>query len=323
MNGRIFLFGACFAAALPGATLATGLQASVGGYMNAGFGVANPENAGASFGVFRDGEIHFHVKGELDNGVIVQGRVELEAWTQERDQIDENWLQIGGAFGNLMIGGNDTALSATGDVGVLEPSGGFFNYYDGTENVVPGDPGGAVGKNDSVGIRYWHEFQGFEFAASYQPSARTDGGSDSNDFIFKDNDQWALAGAYERKFGEFGFAVGGGYLWNDDLRQARAGIGLSYAGFSVAGFYDREEEDPDEDLNRYGVGAMYETGPWAFGGGYTLTDYRGGRGEDHFAHLGGAYDLAPGVTFYGAGQWGKDSADTEGFGAFTWLNVRF
>lgn len=310
------------AIALPVMGQAAELQTGVGGYMNAGFGVANPVGTGTQFGVIRDGEVHFKVKGALDNGIEIEGRVELEAWTSS-DQIDENWIAIRSDFGDLLIGGNDTAMYNFGSVGAVAPNGGYFNYYDGTGFVVPGDPGSAPGQNDSVGVQYSYEFSGLLLGAGYQPSASSDGATDSNNFVFSNNHTWSFGGQFRHSFGDFGFGVGGGYLWNDDLRQAHGGVELSYAGFTVAGFYDREERDPNDDLNRYGLGAQYETGPWTFGGGYTLTDYRQGRDNDNFAQLGVAYDLAPGVTLNGAGQWGEDRNDIDGMGGFTWMNVRF
>lgn len=315
-----------FAALVPAMAGAAEIETSVRGYFNAGFGVADPVGADDQFGLFRDGEIHFHALGMADNGLNFAARVELEAFSTG-DQIDENWVSVSGAFGNLLIGGNDTALAEHGNVGILYSAGSaYFNYYDGTGQVVPGDPGSLVGKDDAVGIRYWYDIAGFEIGVSYQPDSTADSGSDSNNFVYGGDDQFSVGGQYRGRFGEFRYAAGGGYLWNDNAEMAHAGVELAYAGFAVAGFYNREWYDfgaGGPDLHRYGVGVEYATGPWSVGGGYTRTDRHDGRGGDDFAQIGGGYALAPGVTAAGAVQWGENEDNIDGYGAFSWLNVRF
>ncbi|MFV0474813.1 MAG: porin [Pikeienuella sp.] len=308
---------------LPASAGAGEIETSLRGYFNVGGGVADPEGTDDQFGLFRDGEIHFRAIGVMDNGLTFTARAELEAFSSG-DQIDENWVAIGGAFGNLLFGGADSALNEHGGVGVVYPSGDYFNYYDGTGSVVPGDPGSMVGKDDAIGVRYWYEAGGFEVGASYQPDSGADGGADSNNFVFEADNQYAVGASYDQKFGDFGFAVGGGYLWNDDAEMGHVGLEFSFGGFTLAGFHDRETYDfGAPDLHRYGIGAEYRTGPWSFGGGYTLTDRKDGRGDDDFIQIGGGYALAPGVTAYGAAQWGENERDIDGYGVFSWLNVNF
>lgn len=314
------------AAALPASAWGGELEASVGGFINAGGGVANPEGTDDQFGVFRDSEVHFNMRGVADNGLTFRSRVELEGFSSASDQIDENWVSVGGDFGTVLFGGADSALNEQGGVGVVYPSGDYFNYYDGTGKIVPGDPGSMVGKDDAVGVRYWFDLAGFELGASYQPNSAADGRADSNNFVFSADDQFAIGGNYVGDIGGVGFALGGGYLWNDTMELAHAGAQISASGVTVAGFYDREEYDfaaAGADLDRYGIGVAYATGPWTFGGGYTRTDRRDGRGDDDFAQVGGGYALAPGVTAYGAAQWGENENDVQGYGAFSWLNLRF
>lgn len=315
-------------AALPAAAWSGELETGVGGFINAGGGVADPAGTHAQFGLFRDAEVHFRVKGVMDNGLTVRARVELEGFSAF-DQIDENWVSVSGAFGGILIGGADTALNEQGGVGVVYPSGPYFNYYDGTGRITPGDPGPMVGKNDSIGVRYWVNLAGIEVGASYQPSATADGPLDSNNFIFPTNDQYAVGANYSGDIGGVGFALGGGYLWSDDTELAHAGVELSHDGFTVAGFYDRDERDgvigaiTAERLDRFGLGGMYESGPWSVGGGYTLTDRKNGRADSDFVHVGAGYDVIPGVTAYGAAQWGENEQDVDGYGVFSWVNLRF
>ncbi|MEX2518692.1 MAG: porin [Paracoccaceae bacterium] len=320
---------ASFAFLGAGAANAAGVEAQVSGYMNAGVGLIDAEGATDSFGIFRDGELHFNMTALTDNGLTLRARVELEAFSSG-DQIDENWVSVGGKFGTLLFGGADTALNEHGGVGVVYPSGYYFNYYDGTAFDVPGDPRSMVGKDDAIGVRYWYSLAGFEAGVSYQPDANTDSALDSNNLVFENDDQTAVGAKYAGRSGDLRFALGGGYLWNGPTEMAHAGVELAYMGFTVAGFYDRENRANTPagrllggDLDRFGLGAQYETGPWSLGGGYTLTDRRGGRGDDDFAQVGAAYDLAPGVTAFGAMQWGHNERDVEGYGVFSGLNLRF
>jgi predicted porin len=323
------------AAVLPGvaALAAEPLSVAVGGYANAGVGYASAlADGGDGFGVFRDGEIHFAVERSSDNGLTFFGEVELEAFTDD-DRIDENCFGARGAFGAIFFGGCDTALNEVGGVGVVKPSGSYLNYYDDDGGVMPGYPGGFIGEDDAVGGHYVSPtIAGFTVGATYQPDPDTDGGDDANGLVVPpdgadDANQFAIGASFVREFDGIGFAIGGGYLGNESLDQWHLGAEIGYAGFTVAGFYNTSDEDPaigGEQEDTWAVGAMYETGPWSFGGGYARQDLDdAGVDERNFVHVGGGYDLAPGVTTYAAVQWGEDDPGEEGVGVFAWLNLRF
>ncbi|MFO7854527.1 MAG: porin [Paracoccaceae bacterium] len=314
------------AAAAPAAvSAAEPVTVSVGGYLHAGAGYANPVGEDEDLGVFRDGEIHFKAVGTSDIGLTFRAQVELEGFTSG-DQIDENWVSVSGAFGNVLIGGADTALNEQGGVGVVKPSGSWANYYDydGGGNL-PGEPGGFVGEDDSLGLRYWIEAFGFEVGASWQPRVGADGGADSNILVTSRpplDDQFAFGGNWSGEVSDVSIRVGGGYMFNDEEDFAHAGAELGYGGLTVAGFWNVEDEFGSFEVNRYSGGAMYETGPWSFGGGAVWSDFDRG-GDEEFYHLGAGYDLAPGVTLFGAVQYGEDQAGRQGAGGYGWINLRF
>ncbi len=321
MRARPILAALVFA---PAAAGAAEWETRISGFYNLGVGYADPAGGDEDFAVFRDGEVHFRGKLVADNGLVFETRVELENVTA-RDQIDENWGSISGPFGTLLIGGADSALNEHGGVGVVSATARYFNYYDADISILPGDPGGFVGEDDSLGMRYWYARGGFEAGVSYQPSVGVDNAADSNNPVFEANDQFAFGASYERAFENGRLALGGGYLANDALEIWHVGIEAGYAGFEAAIFYDRVDPDgaSPNDLSRIGVGATYRTGPWIFGGGYTHTDGMNGTGNQDFVSVGGSYDLAPGVSLRAAAQWGEDEVGTDGAGGFAWINLRF
>jgi len=103
MKNALFATTAFVAAGLVAgaAQAADPVTASVSGYMHAGVGYVDRRGSDADIGVMRDGEIHFNARGTSDNGLTFRGRVELEAFTSG-DQIDENWVEVGGAFGRVL-----------------------------------------------------------------------------------------------------------------------------------------------------------------------------------------------------------------------------
>ena len=312
------------AAAAPSAALASDWETGISGFFNLGFAFADRAGANGDFGIFRDGEAHVNARLTADNGLVFRARIEIEAHTTG-DQIDENWASVSSSFGTLVIGGADTALNEHGGVGVVYPTGDYINYYDTSVRTTPGSPGAFMGKDDSLGVRYFHTIGGLTAGASWQPRVGADGAADSNDPVFATDDQFALGASYRGEVSGFGFALGGGWLRNDGERQHHLGIELSASGYTFAGFYNREDPDgasPD-DFARYGIGAMGESGPWTWGGGYTLTDGMNGTGNARLLHLGASHALAPGVSARAAVQYGEDAAGVDGVGAFAWLNLRF
>ena len=58
--------------------------------------------------ILQVGEIFFKIRGELDNGLEVGGRIELET-QQDSDVIDAARVDISGAFGHVQLGQEDSA----------------------------------------------------------------------------------------------------------------------------------------------------------------------------------------------------------------------
>jgi len=140
MNKYLKATAACAVAlfATSGA-MAEGPKLTVGGFVDSKFSINDNDDqytAGqggvVNFDQRQDGEIHFNGSAELDNGLKIRARVELEAFTindgaddlanfsngasvagaggaSGGDLIDESWLDISGSFGAIRLGSTDMA----------------------------------------------------------------------------------------------------------------------------------------------------------------------------------------------------------------------
>jgi len=311
-------FGTAFAADKPVGT--------IGGYMFMGAGLSDNNTSGdTEVGILRDGEIHLGWRGTSDNGLTFTGRIELEAFTDGRDQIDENWGQVSGAFGSLLIGSNDTAGDNFGDVGILYGPGARLAYYDGF-GTVPTSFSDDAG--DALGIRYaTPTIAGFTAAASYHPNGGTDGVNDTG-YGFASRgpgigpkDVYSLAANYKGEFSGVGIAFGGDYTAADDTARREVwslGTEISASGFKVGFHY---EDNIAVDSQDYAIGVGYSTGPWGVAGGYSLSEIAGAPDIDSF---GGwvTYALSPGVTVAGGVEYGEQGK-TEAYNAMTYLAINF
>lgn len=314
MKNTLFATTALVALGFAGSAFASEpMTASVGGYMGVGVGISD-NDGGDDVGILRDGEIHFKAKGSSDNGMTFEARVELEAFT-DGDQIDENWVKISGSFGQVMIGGNDTAKNnlATGIFYAPLALGGYYDHIARVGNGYSGiDQAG-----DQHGIHYnTPNFNGLQAAVSYQPEGSSCDGSkglsiddsgtspvlvrNGGDRQYCQNDGsdgdnvWSFGVNYLGDFDGFDFRVSGGYETADGSDQDTWSVGVQggTAGFLVGVYYeDNKGVDAGQDL---AIGMTYSTGPWTVGGGYTTildTDVDPWR-------VGGwvTYAMAPGVS---------------------------
>jgi predicted porin len=304
------------------ATTATAAEWStrITGYYFLGLGVSDASNQDG-VAVLRDGEAHVRAKLVADNGITFQARVELEAFTQSGDQIDENWGSVSGSFGTIMIGGNDDAVY-NNHVGTIYAPGARIGYYDNFSLTTAGNVSynrAGLGL-DNVGINYVSpSLSGFKVYGSYHPSTSADNLTDSQSPVFENNDYYTVGASYNGDFGDFGFGISAGYsdIPGNDL--ITIGANASAAGFTVAGTYENNDNGAASSTDEWAIGAQYSTGPWTIAGGY--ADQEGVK-EQAVAWV--TYGLAPGVLFT-AGVEYSDSNGVAGsdFGGLAFLTMRF
>lgn len=306
-------------------------ETTVGGYMFAGVALTDNDNDADGVGVLRDGEVHFDSRLTADNGVTFGVHVELEAWSQGSDQIDDNILFVEGGFGRVEIGGNDDAayvmissLAAFGAQGV------HIGYQDqfGITGAASGAgaSSGLIGGDttDAVGIHYYSpRLFGVQVGASYIPSKSADGVGDTNNFQFDDNvdEAWAVAANYYGDFGDFSVDGGVGYF-NREGRSGPGGTGydslgfaggVTYSGFGVRGYYD-----DDSRGDEWGAGVQYQTGPWTIAGGYSESNVK----DVDIATTWVTYDVAPGVSVSSAVEW-AERGTADDIGGAVILGLKF
>ena len=331
MKKILFATTAIAASAAAGVALAAEKPTgAVNGYMFMGVGLSDANaSTETEVGILRDGEIHLTWRGSSDNGLTFDGRIELAAFTAT-DQIDENWGRVSGSFGSVQIGSNDTAADNFGDVGILYGPGARLAYYDGfgvTPMAFSDDAG------DALGIRYaTPNISGFTAAASYHPSAATEGTNDTG-YGFASTgiggggnakDIISLAANYSGDFDAFSFSVGGDYTFSNEDTAATEievwsiGAEAGFSGFTLAVHYEGNEAADSDDI---AIGLQYKTGPWTVAGGYSNSDITGASNIDTF---GGwvTYALAPGVTAAAGSEYG-DQGNVDAYNALTYLAISF
>ena len=235
-----------------------------------------------------DAEVLFNMNGELENGLKIGGRVELEA-LQGGDQIDETYLIVSGAWGGVRFGmSNSERYRATWSVAGPNVA---HAVSSGVQTEWLANPGGVGGffrqplgsahtdiSNDDPAISYFSpRFNGFRFTATHRPTVQQTGGT---------NIRWAdetmdytnavdVSADYSGDIGGIGVTLmaggasasasdGAGACGEDDYQAVNGGIRLSAMGFSVGGILsDVDDEQRCGSGTAMHFGASYGQGPWA------------------------------------------------------------
>jgi hypothetical protein len=292
------------------------IRGSVGGFMN--IGLVYQVNQNDELGVLRDGEIHLNFKGVSDSGLTFRGRVELEGFTTG-DQIDENWAEVSGSFGAVRFGSDDDA-SDWYLAGYFETPSTIVGYFDSDASPFETSTGA-----DNPSVFYTTpELSGFKATVSWAPAIGADGLADSG-LTFGDDHKLAIGGGYEGEFSGISVAVGGGFLYVEDVTSAwQAGGTVGYQGFSFGVHVDEDGfEDPVSGglFSTLSVGVQYETGPWTFAGGWSTS--LDGPSVNNWG-IWATYQIMKGVTAT-LGYEGNDDDSITGFDTTVagWVRIGF
>ncbi|MSP82260.1 MAG: porin [Alphaproteobacteria bacterium] len=312
------------------------ISLGISGYFNTSYVAILDEDDDAGEGgsglqgdfINQDIEVHFKGSTELENGMTIGARVELEGQTLG-DQIDENWAWITGSWGNLRIGAEDPAAYNLG--AVIAPYGGnvfgaFTPYFNMTNaGSTTGFAAGSgyntnyhalASSGDNYQLHYLTpDFNGFQLGISYAPDGSEDTTSPGVQGTAGAEDIWGFGGAYNGSFNDVAVSVGGGYLTSDtggaggtpNPDAFGGGLLLGFGQWSFGGSYSAFDGDTaaTKEWNVWELGASFNNGPWTFNLNFSEGDYGiNGDGLDNDTlnsyRLGAQYAIGPGIAWHGA-----------------------
>lgn len=300
---------------------------TVGGYMTQFYKVqdrdkqAQVDQATQSFA--QDAEVWFNIRAVLDNGLVVGGRIELEAASYQ-DQIDESYMFLERAdTGRVELGstdrvtgkmlyfapnslpGHSSTVHSEYSAAANTPLMWFVNHNHDTQGIniyTAADRyfGSKAGKGLQLGFSYTpdgcEDFTqatgtGLSIAAGSgrscgTPFGTTTGGAGTANVGNQLSQQWQLAANYLETFGQFDVALYGGY------------VSSHIEGALAAG-----QTDPRVTGKQGGAQFAYNMDGGAaiqFGGGYTKEDV-GITNKDRKAYSLGLRYLSNGAK---PGSWG-------------------
>jgi len=238
-----------------------------------------------------DTEVWFLGKTTLDNGISFGVNIQLEGNSNPGDQIDESYLTIGGDFGLVYIGDENSAQYkmqySAPDVGIGANSGDqtIWAAYTGAAagSYFRGPFGStyveAARANDVFRLSYFSpRFSGFQFGASYAPADQQDT-SGAIDLDADLHNGISFGANFVESFNGVDVAVSGGYgRWDNpvgsDPEVYNLGLSIGFSGFTVGGSYANQTDDTTVgDAEGWDIGVSYATGPW----GVSVIYYHGER----------------------------------------------
>ena len=274
-----------------------------------------------------DAEIHFNGRAATDNGMKYHMRVELEGQQGSGERIDEYFLSVSGAFGQVIFGGTGgapvkmlTGLSGSWATGVGET----LNFDQAWTPSAVGRAGhyplqhARLDTGDANKLTYISpKLGGFQVGLSYAGNKVNDDDSSRVDADAGVHDGFELAASYTGKFGDVGFGAGAGMTTyqgcngpkamcddtgeSDWLVAGRIDFG---GGFRIAAAHKRvTNEDKMDESSLTDVGVRFIQGANSF----SLVASHGEMEHTDAAHTGVmasyARALGPGVKWHANLMW--------------------
>ena len=188
-----------------------------------------------------DAEIHFNGRAELDSGLKIHARVELEGQNHHShtdpggDPIDEYFLSLSGAFGNIILGGTAGAPvrmvgghSGSFATGVGESLAFDLNDWAGTASGHPANFGALrhirLDTGDAEKVTYISpSLGGVQVGLTYSPNRENDDGNSRVNAADGAHDGLEAAISYSGKFGEVGIGIGAAMTAYQGANKAATG----------------------------------------------------------------------------------------------------
>ena len=290
-----------------------------------------------------DAEIHFNGRATLENGLKIHMRAELEGQngataSNNDDLVDEYFVSVSGAFGQIIIGGTGgapikmlTGLSGSWATGVGESLA--YNGSSWTKSAAPG--GGKtfhtiqnvrMRDHDADKVTYISpKFGGFQVGLSYSPDDVNDGLNARIDARAERHDGLEGAASYTGKFGDVSFGIGAGMSAYQGATKKDTGKNSDQSDWVVAGRLDfgggfrvsaAHKRTTDDDKETQGqvtdLGARFVAGANSF----SLVGSMGELDDDgaQFRAIMGSYarNLGPGAKWHANLIWNQSDNGESG-----------
>jgi hypothetical protein len=239
---------------------------TVAGYTTAGWTYAdNGDTDGRNTGGLNaiwDSEIAFKVAGQMDNGVKLKAQVDMEGGIpNETDNVDDAWLSLSGAFGELIIGETDgagikVARGAMGDWATSQHSIPFQRA-----NIVPA-PSGFASQGPGFSI-YDSLNDGDDPKTTYITPVMN--GFQAGVSYMKDPGKGADSIAIQTStntVGENWYSIGMKY--SGKMGKTKLEVAAAYTGLTIPSLGD--------DIVSIAAGGNVESGPWKVAIGFMTSD---------------------------------------------------
>lgn len=316
------------------------ISLSVGGYMEQWAGVASQEDGFATRNNFQsDTEVHFAGKTTLDNGIEVGAKIEFEG--EAADGVDEQYLYVNGAFGQVKLGAEDGAAA---DMTITAPSVGPIGANDGGMEDWVGL--NAVADNawddgDAKKITYYTPvLGGFRAGASFTADDTSEGDDDAT------SGNEVVSGGLEYS-GEFDAVSVALAVTGEKKREGEwyhVGGTVGFGNFTVGASWGEQDAEWDlaenqtttaDDNMGYDFGVTYAMDAATVGLTYAYSENddnntASGADEIQALTLGLSYTLGAGVAWQTSAFWfddeGQDAGeadDNDGYGLVTGLVLSF
>ncbi|MFD2263668.1 porin [Lacibacterium aquatile] len=297
---------------------------SLNGSMRYNFAIFDQDASGVNRESSIDSRILLKAEAKADNGLTYGYRARLRSGANTGGNagavgIDQSAIYASGSWGAVYLGDDSDART---QLEVLNPTVGI-GQADQVGFLLAGNNSmywSTEGNWSTKATYMTPSFSGFQAGVSYTPENDNDQtrsvaapGAAAGDYA----DWFDIGAGYTGSFGAVGLKVGAGIGFGavdrgvdtDDAWNWNLGAQVSYAGFTFGGFYWDDNNTASvntgrggDDRTSWGLGLTYATGPWGVGASFVRTnvDYAaGGDDTDQVIGVGGAYQLAPGLSLQG------------------------
>jgi outer membrane protein OmpU len=227
-------------------------------------GAAGPGSAGPTrgYGFRTNSEVRINGSGKTDAGMKWKAEVQFEVDTNvgasdspTESSIDETWVRFSGSWGKVELGnqdgvedgylvGGDKAVSKAGDGGI---DGNWQDFIDArpANGRLFDEPDDNLDSSDATKISYFTpRVGGVSAAVSFTPDTGARGQATDRDNNGDNNNTWGIGVDFKKKIDKVKVLVSGAIHLGDS------------------------EDESEEDLFTWGVGALVGFGGWQIAGGY-------------------------------------------------------